>query len=158
MSRNWLAVASAEHVRQGRQAGFMQVCHGKESPLRRIKYGDHVVYYSPTLNFGGKEKCQLFTAIGTVLSGEPYQVEMSSGFHPYRRNVAWASSIETPILPLLDCLEFTKNKKNWGYQFRYGLISISERDMTIISKAMQANFDDNDNAENHNLIFSMETI
>ena len=47
MSRNWLAVASAEHVQIGRSAGFMQVCHGKASPLRRIQPGDRIVYYSP---------------------------------------------------------------------------------------------------------------
>ena len=45
MSRNWLAVASAEHVEIGRSAGFMQVCHGKASPLRRVQPGDRVVYY-----------------------------------------------------------------------------------------------------------------
>ena len=43
MSRNWLAVASANHVRKGRAEGFMQVCHGKLAPLRRIKPGDLVV-------------------------------------------------------------------------------------------------------------------
>jgi hypothetical protein len=47
MSRNWLAVASAEHVEIGRSAGFMQVCHGKASPLRRVQPGDRVVDYSP---------------------------------------------------------------------------------------------------------------
>ena len=47
MSRNWLAVASAEHVEIGRDAGFMQVCHGKATPLRRVQPGDRVVYYSP---------------------------------------------------------------------------------------------------------------
>ena len=48
MSANWIAVASAEHVRRGREGGFMQVCHGKAAPLRRIQPGDGVVYYSPT--------------------------------------------------------------------------------------------------------------
>ena len=28
MSKNWVAVASAEHVRIGRAKGFMQVSHG----------------------------------------------------------------------------------------------------------------------------------
>ena len=46
--KNWIAVASAEHVRIGRSQGFMQVCHGKAAPLRRIQPGDGVVYYSPT--------------------------------------------------------------------------------------------------------------
>ncbi len=46
--KSWIAVASAEHVRLGRSQGFMQVCHGKAAPLRRITPGDAVAYYSPT--------------------------------------------------------------------------------------------------------------
>jgi hypothetical protein len=43
-TRNWLAVASAEHVRIGRAEGFMQVCHGKAAPLRRLRPDDWVIY------------------------------------------------------------------------------------------------------------------
>jgi hypothetical protein len=64
MSRNWVAVASAEHVRIGRSHGFMQVCHGKAAPLRRVQPGDRVVYYSPTFAFRGRDGLQSFTAIG----------------------------------------------------------------------------------------------
>lgn len=82
MARAWIAVASAEHVRIGRQAGFMQVCHGKASPLRRITPGDRVIYYSPTVVFGGKDRLQAFTAIGAARDSAPYQVKMESGFRP----------------------------------------------------------------------------
>ena len=34
MTKYWIAVASAEHVRRGNQGGFMQVNHGKAAPLR----------------------------------------------------------------------------------------------------------------------------
>lgn len=51
MKKNWLAVASAEHARLGRQNSFMQVCHGKAAPLRRIKPEDSVVYYSPNVTW-----------------------------------------------------------------------------------------------------------
>ena len=67
MSRNWLAVASAEHVEIGRTAGFMQISHGKASPLRRVQPGDRVVYYSPNRTYTpshalrGKDKLQAFT-------------------------------------------------------------------------------------------------
>jgi hypothetical protein len=60
MSRNWVAVASAEHVRIGRGQGFMQVCHGKAAPLRRLHSGDGVVYYSPTAVFRGNDRLQAF--------------------------------------------------------------------------------------------------
>ncbi len=53
MRAAWIAVACAEHVRRGREGGFMQVCHGKAVPLRRIQPGDGVAYYSPTRELGG---------------------------------------------------------------------------------------------------------
>jgi hypothetical protein len=135
--KNWIAVASAEHVRKGQSSGFMQVCHGKEAPLRRLKPHDWVVYYSPTITYGGKDKLQSFTAIGKIAEREPYQVNMGNEFCPFRRDVLWFESQEASIMPLLNQLDFTKNKRNWGYAFRFGLIAINEHDMQQISIAMQ---------------------
>src|SRR5271154_758013 len=143
MSACWIAVASAEHVRRGRSEGFMQVSHGKAAPLKRIKPGDRVVYYSPTValggkSLGGKDKLQAFTAIGTVKDREPYVFDMGKGFPPSRRAVTWAKAKEAPIRPLLGRLEFTAGKPNWGYQLRFGLFPISEADFRLIASAMAA--------------------
>lgn len=138
MTIRWIAVASAEHVRRGRAEGFMQVCHGKAAPLRRIKPGDQVVYYSPTITFGGKDRLQAFTAIGIVRGGDPYCFDMGGGFRPYRRKVAWAKAEESPIRPLLDALDFTAGNPNWGFRLRSGLFPISEHDFRLIETAMQA--------------------
>lgn len=137
MSANWVAVASAEHVRHGREHGFMQVCHGKVAPLRRIHPGDRVVYYSPCVAFCGKDKLQSLTAIGVVQAGEPYEFDMGGGFRPFRRKVAWFEATETPIQPLLDRLEFSAGVRNWGYQMRFGLFAISGADIDVISSAMR---------------------
>jgi hypothetical protein len=133
----WIAVASAEHVRLGRAHGFMQVSHGKEAPLKRIKPGDGVVYYSPTTVLGEKDGLQSFTAIGKVSDGEPYRGEMGS-FKAYRRDVAWAEAQESPIRPLLEKLAFTAGRSNWGYQLRFGLFAIDADDFRLIAKAMKA--------------------
>lgn len=138
MSEHWVAVASAEHVRRGRTEGFMQVCHGKAVPLRRMMPGDGVVYYSPTITFGGKDRLQAFTAIGTVRDGSPYRADMGGGFLPFRRDVNWQVASEAAIQPLLDALDFTAGKRNWGYQLRFGLFSISAHDFGVIARAMQA--------------------
>jgi hypothetical protein len=141
MSRNWLAVASAEHVEIGRDAGFMQVCHGKATPLRRVQPGDRVVYYSPNRIYSpshalrGKDRLQAFTAIGTVKQGALYQADMGFGFHPHRRDVAWHDAEPAPLAVLQDELAFTQ-EKNWGYRLRQGLIEISDADMTTIAEAM----------------------
>lgn len=138
MSGNWVAVASAEHVALGRAQGFMQVCHGKLTPLRRTRPGDRVVYYSPTHRFKGKERLQAFTAIGVVREPEPYQVEMSPGFRPFRRDIAWIDSHRASILPLRDSLEFASGGGNWGQKLRFGLVAISDSDMNVIAEAMGA--------------------
>ncbi|MBN9218184.1 MAG: EVE domain-containing protein [Mesorhizobium sp.] len=138
MSSNWIAVASAQHVRRGRKEGFMQVNHGKAAPLRRIRPGDGIVYYSPTTILGQKDGLQAFTAIGTVRDGEPYQGEMGGGFTPFRHDVEWAAAEEAPIKPLLERLEFTAGKLNWGYQLRFGLFQVSAADFALIAQAMGA--------------------
>jgi hypothetical protein len=136
MSRNWIAVASAEHVRLGRSKGFMQVCHGKAAPLKRIHSGDGVVYYSPTNVFRGNDRLQSFTAIGVVRNGAPYRANIGGGFEPFRRDVDWRTAAEVPIKPLLGRLLFTTAKRNWGYQLRFGLFEISGHDMAVIADAM----------------------
>ena len=138
MNRNWVAVASAEHVRIGRSQGFMQVCHGKAAPLRRIQPGDGLVYYSPTNVFRGRDQLQSFTAIGVVRDGVPYQADMGDGFHPFRRDVTWCVAEDAPIKPLIGRLEFTTTRRSWGYQLRFGLFEISEHDMTMIATTMGA--------------------
>ena len=137
-NRCWVAVASAEHVRRGRREGFMQVCHGKCAPLRRLRPGDRVAYYSPTVHFGGKDRLQAFTALGTVKAGEPYEFDMGGGFVPFRRDVAWQQdAAEAPIAPLLERLSFTAGRSSWGYAFRFGLLQVTAEDMDLIAGAMQ---------------------
>jgi hypothetical protein len=134
--RFWVAVASADHARRGKELGIMQVSHGKAGPLRRIRAGDGVAYYSPTVTLGGKDRLQAFTLIGTVKDNRVYQVDMGEGFHPFRRDVTYAKAAEAPILPLLDKLELTRGKRNWGYSFRFGLVEISKQDFETIAAAM----------------------
>jgi hypothetical protein len=136
MSASWVAVASAEHVRIGREHGFMQVCHGKAAPLRRIAAGDRVVTYSPSAAFRGQDKLQSFTALGVVTPREPYQVDLRDGWRPFRRDVTWLDALETPIRPLLDRLAFSAGKRNWGYVLRFGLFEIVSADMDVIASAM----------------------
>ena len=141
MSRNWLAVASAEHVEIGRSAGFMQVCHGKATPLRRVQPGDRIVYYSPNQHYSashaqrGKDRLQAFTAIGTVKEGGPYRADMGGGFQPFRRDVIWHESEPVALAFLQERLALTQ-EKNWGYRLRQGLVEITDTDMTTIAEAM----------------------
>jgi hypothetical protein len=138
--RNWIAVASAEHARRGcakPAQGFMQVCHGKCAPLKRVAPGDRVAYYAPALTMGGKDKLQSFVSIGIVQPGLPYTFDMGGGFLPYRRDVAYVAAHEAAIAPLLDQFEIIEDRMRWGYKFRFGLFDLSDHDMQLIANAMQ---------------------
>ena len=137
--KNWIAIASAEHARRGRDntpRGFMQVCHGKPGPIRRVQPGDRVAYYAPALTVGGKDKCQSFVSIGIVAPGEPYLFDMGGGFTPWRRDVGYVPAREAPIAPLLDRFEFVEDRQRWGAKFRFGLFEVGEHDMRLIADAM----------------------
>lgn len=141
--RHWIGVASANHVARGHAGGYMQVCHGKAGPLRRLSPGDGIVYYSPGVEFGASgpgNRCQSFTALGSVRDNIVYSVDMGAGFVPFRRDVDWLSARSVSILPLLDRLEFTRGKSNWGYAFRFGLLEISSAEMLTIAEAMGAQY------------------
>ncbi len=143
MTKYWLAIASADHVAVGCAQGFMQVCHGKVSPLKRIQPGDRVAYYSPNRHYSashaqrGKDHLQAFTALGTVKDGAPYRADMGGSFQPFRRDVIWHDAEPMALALLQDKLAFTQ-EKNWGYRLRQGLVEISEADMAIIAGAMFA--------------------
>lgn len=136
MTHHWLAVAARAHVCRGLAGGFMQVCHGKAAPLRRMHAGDTVVYYSPTEVLGDHRPLQTFTALGVLCANEPYQVEMAPDFHPWRRDVQWHQAREAPIAPLLQVLDFSRGKRNWGYALRFGCLEITAHDMRVIADAM----------------------
>jgi len=134
VTRAWIAVASADHVRIGRAGGFMQVNHGKEAPLRRLRPGDRVAYYSPQERNRDGAPVQAFTALGIVAEGPVYQGFMSAGFQPFRRDVRWLPAQDAPIRPLLEHLSF--GGPGWGARFRYGLFEVSTADMDLIAAAM----------------------
>lgn len=132
----WIGVACKEHVANGVELGVCQFCHGKSNPLKRLKPGDYVVYYSSKVTIDGTEPYQKFTALGKVTDDEVYQVAMESGFKPFRRRLDYLDVKHVAIRPLIDSLAFIKNKKAWGYAFRYGFFEIDEHSFSTIATEM----------------------
>ena len=104
----WIGVVSRSHVQVGVKGGFIQLNHGKKAPLQRLHAGDGLILYSPRTSYPDGEALQSFTAIGTVTSGEIYQVEMTPEFKPYRVDVKFLKCHDTPIKPLIERLSFIK--------------------------------------------------
>lgn len=135
-ARYWIIVASKNHVQNGVRAGIAQANHGKAAPLKRMRVGDGVLYYSPKIEFSGNEKLQAFTAIGKVVGDTIYPFDMGGGFVPYRRDVEYFDCLEVPIQPLIPALTFIQDKKSWGTMFRFGFFEIPKVDFDLIAQQM----------------------
>jgi predicted RNA-binding protein len=133
----WVAVVSKDHTQRGVEGGFMQACHGKQGPLKRMHENDWVIFYSPKQSMNSDIKCQAFTAIGQTTDENIYQYQMTSDFIPFRRNIEFYECEQISILPLIDQLEFIKDKKKWGFQFRFGFFEINEHDFNFLLSKME---------------------
>lgn len=129
----WLGIACAAHVRRGRAEGFMQLCHGKAAPLRRIRPGDVIADHSPREGMPEGSACRAVRAVGIVASGDSYRVEMAPGFVPWRRDVAWLGAEEAPIAPLLPRLSF--GGPGQGHRLRFGVIPIAPAAFALLLAA-----------------------
>lgn len=132
----WIGVACKEHVENGVKLGICQFCHGKSAPAKRLSRGDFVIYYSSKVTMDGNELYQKFTAIGEATDDTPYQMDMGNGFKPFRRNIKYFDTKHLDIRPLVPTLPFIKNKKSWGYVFRYGFLEIDRESFEIIACGM----------------------
>jgi len=130
----WLGVVSRAHVQRGVAGGFAQVCHGKVAPLKRMRPGDWLIYYSPAIEMGG-EALRTFTAIGEVVDDDVFQYDMGGGFVPFRRRVRYVAAHEIPLASLKDQLDLCA-LPNWGMALRRGLLKLSGRDFATIAGAM----------------------
>lgn len=139
---NWVNTVSRSHVQIGVAGGFTQADHGRKARLERLAKGDRIVFYSPRTDMQAGETLQSFTAIGEIVDDQPYQVEMSPDFHPWRRRVQFLECAEAPIRPLIEQLEFIRNKKSWGFIFRRGLFEIGDGDFGTIAQAMKVSVEE----------------
>ena len=136
MPNYWVGVVSRDHVLVAVSGGFCQLNHGKEAPMKRLAPGDRILYYSPRPSMRSGQPLQAFTAIGEVLDGDPYQVEQSERFQPFRRNVQYFKAREAPIRPLLPRLSFAAGKASWGQVMRRGTFRVDAADYRVIAEAM----------------------
>jgi len=136
--RYWINTISRAHVLTGVKGGFTQADHGKDIRLKKISMGDFIAFYSPRTEYPSGEPLQAFTAIGRIIDETPYQVKMRPDFHPWRRRVRFFECHEAPIRPLIESLDFIRNKQQWGFPFRRGLFEVEQADFECIARAMKA--------------------
>ena len=136
----WIGVVSCSHVLRGVASGFAQMNHGKQAPLKRMKAGDGLIFYSPRKSYPDGAPLQAFTALGFIRTGEVYAHDMTAdgvpGFVPWRIDVNFVPGHSAPIKPLIAQLAFIKDKTRCGAVFRFGQVKIGEVDFRSIAQAM----------------------
>ena len=132
----WLGVVSRAHVQRGVAGGFAQLCHGKALPLRRMRPGDWLVYYSPSLELGGAP-LRAFTALGQLEDDEEFPFDMGGGFVPFRRRVRYLPGREVPLEAVKSRLELCA-PAHWSMHLRRGHLPLSIGDLRIVAAAMGA--------------------
>jgi hypothetical protein len=140
--RYWINVISSNHVKKGMEGGFTQYGHGKRTALETLSPGDIMVFYSARETVARNSPAvQRFTAHAKVKDSPVYQVEMSSTFKTWRKDMEFTPESKVKhadIRPLIGKLDFIKDKKHWGMAFRRGLFEISEKDYGVIAEKMFA--------------------
>ena len=137
MTKYFLICASKDHVLKGVKQGIAQAGHGRKNFMSKPSKGDWIVYYSSKDKFEDGKVYQKFTAIGQITDDEPYQPDTQKKFKPYRRNADYKACHEAEIRPLIEKLNFIKNKKRWGFYLISGFREISKDDFEVIKHAMK---------------------
>ena len=119
--RFWVSTVSRAHVQNNIAGGFAE---DDEWRLKRMSPGDGIVFYSPRPE-------QRFTAIGMVTDDTP-QLNGDA----WRRPVLFMACEEAAVQPLIDSLDFIRDKKSWGVFFRRGFFEIPESDFRTLERAM----------------------
>jgi EVE domain len=135
MEQYWLGVVSRTHVERAVAGGFAQVCHGRAAPLRRMRPGDWLVYYSATEEMGGGERLQAFTALGQLVDDRIYEVELDE-WRPHRRAVRYEAVGRVPIAALAPQLHLTA-QPHWGVALRRGHLPLDAHDFQLIAAALR---------------------
>jgi len=138
--RYWIAVASLDEVEAAVTGGYVEVSHGKAGPLERMRPGDRVAFYSPRTRSSGGEALQSFTALGEVVDAPLFQT--AAAHQPFRRAVRWQGVTPAPVRPMLEALEFIRNKRHWGAAFRFGYLRVGRGDFARIAAAMECALED----------------
>jgi len=132
--RHFIVVAAADAVDAASAGSYVEINRGKAGPLERLRDGDVVLYYSPRLAEGGPP-LQAFTALA-VVDGALRRADTPDA--PFRRAARYRNVQPAPIRPLIDVLDFIRNKAHWGAPLRFGFVQVSAADSARIAQALGA--------------------
>ncbi|MBS0319460.1 MAG: EVE domain-containing protein [Proteobacteria bacterium] len=138
--RCFVVVLPRDAVDRNVAAGLLEAAGGRRDPLTRLDAGDWVAFYSPRAAAAPGAPLQAFTAIcevaaGAIAEGPPRHADADASFH---RPARYVDAQMAPIRPLIDTLDFIRDKHHWGVALRYGFVRVSVADFERIATAMRA--------------------
>ncbi len=132
--RYFVAVAARDAIDAAVTGGYVEINHGRAAPLARMRDGDALVWYAPRVCERG-EAVQAFCALAFV-NGDTAGSGDENAPAICRRAARYVAAQPAPIRPLIDVLDFIRDKRHWGIALRYGFVQISAQDFVRIAHSM----------------------
>ena len=112
---------------------------GKRIRLTSVSSGDLVTFYVSKKAFSSQTPVQKFIGKVVVRSRcyESSKQIWQNGLFPMRIDISLVSIRSCQIKPLINRLQFIKNKEHWGGALMAGTVRISEQDFNLIQEAME---------------------
>lgn len=133
---HWVCVVSRADAHLAQVEGRLRLSATSERRVRRLREGDGVLLYSPREGNREGAVVRRFTAAGTVVAGEAYQL----GDDPHG---SWCRDVrfddvrdEVEVGPLLERLSFVRPGAGWGVAFRPGFVRVAEADHRLVRAAL----------------------
>ncbi|WP_242640323.1 EVE domain-containing protein [Rhodococcoides fascians] len=135
--RFWINTVSLDHVEAATEGSFTQADHGARTRLGRPRPGDEMIFYSPRTSLHKGTPVRQFTAWATITGDEPYRVDITENFRPWRLAATFHPCTPVDARPLVDRLSFIPDAAQWGLPFRRGLFTIPREDFSMICARMR---------------------
>lgn len=130
----WVTTAALEHVHIVKEKGYTQVNMGPKEPLEKMKQGDWILYYSPTVYYKQPESlCQKFSGISKLIDEKIYPQDPKDPIL-WRRNAQFYNCIPHHAQQFHTFVDFLKQHDYWVDAFKKSVFEISQSDFLYIAK------------------------
>lgn len=132
-----VVVASQDHCQRWMKEWFVQACHGKIRPMKKMSKWDIIFLYAPKKEFGKDEKLQAFVWMLKVTSDEIEQVEMFPWFTPYRKHTQTIATANIYLHDLKGKIAFFTDNKNIWLEMRKWFFQLPDEDGKLLQQMFE---------------------
>jgi predicted RNA-binding protein len=141
-SNYWVYPITEDSLKICLELGIIGAKGNNAYRLKKWKPGDLIIFYVSRERFDSQRPVRKFCAIAECIgysfnSAENIFPDSKTEEYPTRIKIKALSNKKCEIKPLIEQLDFIKNKKNYGSAFISGTRNVSAKDFNIIRESMK---------------------